>query len=145
MPNSNENNEDASWTQSIIAEDYLKGVDHSLRFLGRSAALRRYLPGESFEYQAYIYNAKSKEGLAPDLESQIIVFQNGNELLKSEPEAVNLKGLSEFERIPIMKTLHLGSALKPGEYVLQLQVRDKKAKADQSVSTQFMDFEILSK
>ena len=43
----------------------------------KSPALRSYLPGESFEYAAVIYNAKNSGGERPDLEAQSILYGNG--------------------------------------------------------------------
>jgi hypothetical protein len=55
-----------------------------------SPALRSYLPGESFEYAAVIYNAETGKDKKPDLESQYLLFGNGKELLRSKPETVDL-------------------------------------------------------
>lgn len=111
----------------------------------RSPALRNYLPGDSFEYTAVIYNAKSKENLNPDLELQYVLYKDGGELFKSEPEAVRLEGVSDFDSIPIRKRLLLEKTAEPGDYVLQLLVKDKLAKEKQSLAAQTLDFQISAK
>ncbi len=137
--------EDAAWIQS-------GGIDESQGQTGllkqvtrRSQAFRRYLLGESFNYMAVIYNAITKEALKPDLESQFVLFQNGNEIFRSNPETVSIGGVKDFKRIPIKKKLKLEKTMQPGDYVLQLQVRDKQAKENKNLVAQTLDFEIASK
>ena len=72
---------------------------------GKSAAIRNYAPGETIEYAAIIYNAKSDVDQKPDLESQFTLFGNGKELATGNIEAVDLNGVNDFKRIPIRKTL----------------------------------------
>jgi hypothetical protein len=110
-----------------------------------SPALRSYLPGESFEYAAVIYNAETGKDKKPDLESQYLLFGNGKELLRSKPETVDLTGMSDLKRIPISKKLILGKSIQPGDYILQLRVLDKRAKSQNSVATQALDFKVLGK
>lgn len=136
--------EDASWVQSRTMEESKDRFYPILRRdASRSPALRSYLPGESLEYMAVIYNAKSTKGLPPDLESQYVLYRNGAEIFKGEPESVDLAGTSDFTRIPIRKKLLLENTLQSGDYVLQFQVRDKQAKKKQSLASQTMSFEIL--
>jgi hypothetical protein len=137
--------EDSSWIQSGVIEDSRGQTGLSKQIARRSQAFRRYLPGESFDYMAVIYNAKTKEGLKPDLESQFVLFKNGNEIFRSKPEAVSIGGVKDFKRIAIKKRLKLEKTMQPGDYVLQLQVRDKQANEKQSLVAQILDFEIVSK
>jgi VWFA-related protein len=111
----------------------------------KSPALRSYLPGENFEYAAMIYNAETGKEQKPDLESQYLLFENGRELLRSQPETVDLSGVADLKRIPITKKLTLGNSIQPGDYVLQLLVMDRRAKKQQSVATQALDFRVLAK
>jgi hypothetical protein len=111
----------------------------------KSPALRSYLPGENFEYAAIIYNAETGKEQKPDLESQYLLFENGKELLRSQPKTVDLSGVTDLKRIPITKKLTLGNSIQPGDYVLQLLVMDRRAKKQQSVATQALDFRVLAK
>ena len=114
----------------------------SAGLIKRSQAHRSYLPGQSFEYMAVIYNAKYKKKAAPLLESQVVLYRDGEELRRSEAEAIDLNGISDFDRIPIRRKLTLENTLQPGDYVLQLLVRDKQAKEKESRAAQALQFEI---
>jgi hypothetical protein len=92
-----------------------------------------------------IYNARVDKGQKPDLESQFILYGNGAELFKSQPEAVDLGSVGDFERIPIKMKLRLLDSIPAGEYILLLQVRDKRAKKGQDRAAQIFDFRVVSK
>jgi VWFA-related protein len=111
----------------------------------KSAALRSYKPGETIEYVVMIYNAEVRAKEKPDLQSQFALFGNGKELFKSEIAAVDLSGATDFQRIPIQKTLALGKSIELGDYVLQLQVSDKQANKKNSLATQTLNFKVIDK
>jgi hypothetical protein len=136
--------EDAAWIQTRTTSKSQSELQPDMRRdPRRSPAFRSFLPGESFEYMAVVYNAKSKDGVSPDLESQYILYRDGGELFKSERESLELSGVSDFKRIPIRKKVFLDAAAQPGDYALQLIVTDKQAKGKYSIATQAVDFEIL--
>ena len=137
--------EDASWLLPAAMKEPLKPSSSSVSVVKKSQALRSYLPGESFEYMTVIYNAKNKKKAAPDLESQVVLYRNGEELLRSEAETVDLSGVADFERIPIRRKLKLENTLQPGDYVLQLLIRDKQAKEKESMAAQALQFEVSAK
>ncbi len=138
--------EDLPWAASGRPEDFRKLLYPDLRLDPRkSPALRSYLPGETFECVAMIYNAKANKGQKPDLASQFILYGNGNELFKSEPEAVDLSKVSNFKRIPIKIKLHLKESFPPGDYVLLLQVKDNLADKKHNLASQALDFKALAK
>jgi VWFA-related protein len=137
--------EDVSWILSTETRDARENSSTSQSTISRSQALRRYLPGEGFEYMSIIYNAKSKEGTLPDLESHFVLYRNGDVLYTSPAELVNLGGISDFKRIPIRKKLQLESTLQPGDYILQLVVTDKKTDKKNRDATQVLPFEVLGK
>jgi len=91
---------------------------------------------------AVVYNAKHKKEAAPDLESQFVLYKDGLELFKSEPQKFTLTGLSNFDRIPIRRRLLLGDALQKGDYVLQLLVKDNEKRGKSGLTSQSLAFEI---
>ncbi len=58
----------------------------------------------------------------------LILYRNGSEVFRDSPETIDLSGSKDFKRIKIQKELALDSTLQPGDYVLQLPVRDKQEK-----------------
>jgi VWFA-related protein len=137
---------DAAWIQSGMTEEPQDQPDSYQKGARRSQALRKYLPGESFDYMAIIYNAKTAEKLTPDLESQSVLSQDGNEIFRSKPEAVDIRGVKNLTEIPIKKQLKLEKTMQPGDYVLQLQVWDKRGRKEkQNPAIQTLDFEVAAR
>jgi VWFA-related protein len=108
----------------------------------KSPALRSYLPGEGFDYLTMVYNAKNKEELQPNLESQVTIFKDGEKYFEGKREDVDLHGVGDLGRIPIMKRLVFDSKMGEGAYLLQLAVRDKQNKDQSRTASQAIDFEI---
>ena len=108
----------------------------------KSPALRSYLPGEGFDYLTMVYNAKNKEGLQANLESQVTIFKDGEKYFEGKREDVDLHGVGDLGRIPIMKRLVFDSKMGEGAYLLQLAVRDKQNKDQSRTASQAIDFEI---
>jgi VWFA-related protein len=111
----------------------------------QSPAIRSYLPGESIEYAAVVYNAETGKEQKPSLESQYLLFRNGKELLKSGLEAIDLSSAGDLKRIQIKKKLVLENSFPPGDYMLQLLVMEKLPNKKQNTATQVMDFRVLGK
>jgi VWFA-related protein len=138
--------EDEAWIESGTTSNPQSDIQPDLkRDPRRNPASRSYLPGESFEYMAVVYNAKSKDGANPDLESQCVIYRDGGEVFKSEPETVVLRDAEHLKRILIKKKWFLNTAASPGDYALQLLVTDKRAKGKNRIATQAVDFEIVSR
>jgi VWFA-related protein len=134
--------EDASWIRSMVLDESQKPSGDSKRITLRSPARKDFLRGENFEYMTVIYNAKTKKENPPDLESQIVLYRDGIEIHKSEPEPIGLNDVSDYKRIPLRKKLQLEDSMQPGDYVLQFLVRDKQAKEKQSLTGQTLSFRI---
>ncbi len=131
--------EDLPWLRSESAELSPDIRKHS----GKSAAIRKYTRGETIEYAAIIYNAKSDANQRQDLESQFTLFGNGKELVKGNVESVDLSGVTDFERIPIRKKLTLDNSLESGDYILLLQVTDKLASKNKNLASQSLSFKLI--
>jgi VWFA-related protein len=101
-----------------------------------------YHPGEDFEYEAIVYNANFAQGKKPNLESQVILYRDGVELSRSGFEAVNLEAANDLNKIQIRKRLELDKSAQPGNYVLQLLVKDKQPKMYPNLAAQILEFEI---
>jgi VWFA-related protein len=136
------NEEDASWLLPATKREPPAPAGSPTDVVGKSQALRSYLPGESFEYMTVIYNAKDKKMIPPDLEFQVVLYRNGEELQRSAIESIDLNGVTDFKRIPIRKKFKLENTLQPGDYVLQLLIKDKQAEKKESQAAQALQFEI---
>ena len=136
--------EDASWIRAITSDKDSEPDNTLQKPKYRNPARKDFLPGDSIEYMTVIYNAKSEEKDPPELEAQTILYRNGVGLYKSEVEAVDLSGANDFNRIPIRKSLHIEESMQPGDYVLQLLVKDNNAKEKQSLTAQTLSFKIAA-
>ena len=92
-----------------------------------------------------IYNADAREGLPPDLETQTVLYRDGEEIFRSESEAVDHSGTNDPARIPIKNRLRLGKMMPPGDYILQLQVIDKRGKKKKNFAAASLDFQVIPK
>ena len=137
-------NEDAAWILSGVTKENPQSTIAPVlqRDDSRSPALRSYLPGDYFQYMAVLYNAKTKKEQSPDLESQFVLFKDGGEIFKSDPQPLTLSASGSWARIPIAKRLLLGETLQTGDYVLQLLVNDKQRRGKDGVAAQTMSFNI---
>jgi hypothetical protein len=110
--------------------------------LRRNPALRSYMPGEGFDYMAVIYNAKSKEDRAPQLEFQFTILKNGEVYYQSNREDIDLQGEEDWNRIPIVKKLTFNNTMGEGTFLLGVMVFDKQAEVKFNTAFQLIDFEI---
>ena len=139
--------DDDSWIRTGVAKEASQNYFTPIlrRDTGRSPALRNFLPGESFEYMAVVYSAKHKREEAPELESNFVLYKDGVELFRNEPQKLNLTGESNFDRIPLRRRLFLGNTLQEGDYVLQLLVKDEQRGKKDGLAAQTLNFTILGK
>jgi VWFA-related protein len=136
-------NEDASWIQSGLTEETHNQLNTSQKAVRRGQTFRNYQAGESIDCLAIVYNAKTEKEHKPELESQFVLFQNGAKVFTSMPEQVDIRDAKDFKRIPLRKSLKLERGIQAGDYVLQLQVRDKSAQGNVTAE-QTMDFTVFS-
>jgi hypothetical protein len=102
--------------------------------------LLRYL----FRHMAVLYNAKVKEGEPADLELQSLLYRDGVEAFRSAPQPLDVRGVKNFDRIPVIQKFTLGRDLAPGDYVLELLARDKRRKEKDGLVSQALDFQITA-
>jgi hypothetical protein len=113
--------------------------------VGKSPALRSYLPGESFDYAVMVYNAKSQIQEEAQLESQIVLLKDVQECFRSEIEDVPIPPANGSDMIQVVKKLTLGERIAPGDYVMQFMIRDKKPDKNRRAAAQAIDFTVQSR
>jgi hypothetical protein len=117
-------------------------LEYDPQTVGKSPALRSYLPGESFDYALMVYNAKPQKEEEAQLESQIVLLKDGQECFRSEIEDVPIPPAKDFDMVPIVKKLTLSEDMAPGDYVMQFMIRDKKPDKSRRAAAQAIDFTI---
>jgi hypothetical protein len=91
--------------------------------LSKSPALRIYRPGDSFDYIMVVYTNGKK---IPDLVFRPTLFKDGQAYYLGKMEGIDAKGLRDWARIPIAKTLVFSDNMEEGNYLFQLSVRNKR-------------------
>jgi hypothetical protein len=105
-------------------------------------------PSASFDYMTVVYNVKIKEGQEPKLLFQSTLFKDGQIYSKTGPEDINMDGMGDLGRIPIVKKLVFDDKMEDGDYLLQLTVTDKppseksRSAWRSRIAVQAMDFQI---
>jgi hypothetical protein len=135
--------ENLPWVASTAQDESQKQLSPDLKLDPRkSPALRSFLPGESIEFAAIIYNADKNKTLV----SQLVLYREGKELYRSELEPVDLNRVSDLNRIPIRKNLLLDNSANPGDYIMQLQaIYRNSEKRSIPAATQAFNFKVLEK
>lgn len=109
-----------------------------------SPAVRRFTRGMALEYASMIYGARlDKITHRPQLETQVRMFRDGKPAFEGKMHSFDPGQQNDLTRLVVGGSLLLGSDLQPGEYVLQLIVTDKLAKATEQLATTWIDFEIV--
>jgi VWFA-related protein len=109
-----------------------------------SPALRRFKQGLVMVYALVIYNAQlDKSTGQPQLKTQVRVFRDGKLVFTGAEIPFDLRKQLDLKRLQLAGAIQLGSAMVPGEYVIQVLVTDALAKEKHRVASQWVDFEIV--
>lgn len=104
-----------------------------------SPAVRRFARGSAMAYAYSLYDASFRDaGPQPQFTKQIKLYRDGSEIA-AVPEAP-VTGRKTDGRLDDTGVIRITNSTAPGEYVLQVIVRNK---ARGSVSTQWIDFEVI--
>lgn len=109
-----------------------------------SPAVRRFKQGLVMVYALVIYNAQlDKTTVKPQLKTQVRVFRDGKQVFSGIEIPFDPSKQIDLKRLQVAGALQLGSAMVPGEYVVQIVVTDPLAKEKHRVASQWIDFEIV--
>ena len=105
--------------------------------------LRMFHGGDKLVYTAYIYNAKEIKGSGkPNLETQVILYREGKVVFTGKRNSFQPAGFVEGKHLPLRGSLQLGSKIAPGEYAVQVAVRDLEAPKKHQFAVRAADFEV---
>jgi VWFA-related protein len=109
-----------------------------------SPALRRFKEGLVMIYAMVIYNAQLDKATGqPRLKTQVRVFLDGKPVFTGTESPLDLTKQADLKRLQLAGAIQLGTAMAPGEYVIQIVVTDELAKQKHRVASQWIDFEIV--
>lgn len=108
----------------------------------RDFARRRFQLGDSIRFDLSIYNARAVKTGQPNLTLQYRIFKHGKEIFAAPEKPLAVSPGEATESIDSSGVFKLGRNMAPGDYVLQVIVRDLQASGKAALSTQWTDFEI---
>jgi VWFA-related protein len=119
-----------------------RSLNSSFSVIGSTAipAVRKFSRGTTLAYVYNIYNPKVSNGTERNLTRQVKLFKDGQLVVEGSEKPIQISGQTSVSRLEDQGVIGLGEAIVPGEYVLQVIVRDKIANRS---STQLIDFEVL--
>jgi len=96
------------------------------------------------DYLFVIYNAQlDKTTNKSQLIAQVRLFREGKLVFTGKENPLSFTNVVDAKRLVNSGGIRLGTDLAPGEYMLQVSVRDMLADEKHRTVTQWMDFEIL--
>ena len=109
-----------------------------------SPAVRHFSRGMLMDYLFVIYNAHlDKATNKSQLIAQVRLFRDGQPVFTGQGNPLTFSNVADQKRLITGGALKLGTDLVPGEYVLQVVVKDMLADEKHRMVTQWMDFEIV--
>lgn len=109
----------------------------------RDTSLRKFKRGMVLRYGYEVYQAALDASKRPKVNSRVRIFRNGKLVFEGEPKLLDLTGQSDLRRLKSTGALSLAEQMEPGEYVLQIVVKDEVAKDKYATATQFVQFEVV--
>ena len=106
-------------------------------------ATRRMRRGTVIAYPYTIYNARLASGGKPNLTVQVNLYHQGELITEGKPQPADLQPQSDWSRIADFGYLRLNPKMQPGDYTLEVIVRDLSAEGKAAVSSQWTDFEVI--
>jgi VWFA-related protein len=109
----------------------------------RDSAIRRFRLGDDVKFDVSVYNAKTDKNSAPNLVMQYRVYHDGKEIFASPIKPLNANSSSEERNINKSEVFNVGKKMLPGDYVLQVIVKDAQGKGKSRFAMQWTDFEVV--
>jgi hypothetical protein len=109
----------------------------------QDTSLRKFKAGSVLAYNLSAYYSPTVRADAkPALKTQVKLFQNGKLIYTGKEGDYNSEGRVPGETI-LGGAFQLGEKMEPGDYVLQLLVKDLTAKPKDQIRSQWLDFEVV--
>ena len=109
----------------------------------RDSATRRFHGGDTVRFDFSIYNARTDKAAEPDLVMQYKVYRDGKEIFSAPEVALKPAEQSDQPNLDASGVFELGQKMPPGDYVLQVTVKNLLAGTKGQLATQWTDFEVI--
>jgi VWFA-related protein len=109
----------------------------------RDFARRRFQLGDNIRFDLSIYNARAGKTSQTNLMVQYRILKHGKEIFIAPEKPLAVSSTAAVGTIDTSGVFKLGKNMPPGDYVLQVIVRDLEASGKSAIATQWADFEIM--
>jgi VWFA-related protein len=106
-------------------------------------AARRIRRNTVLRYGFEVYSAKLNSEKRPALSYRVRIFRDNKLILDGKETAIDSSGQSDPQRMKAAGALAIGQSMVPGDYVLQLIVKDRYRHANSQPIPQFVQFEVV--
>lgn len=104
-------------------------------------AIRIFKPGDTIRWYYEVFNAKGGLDQRTNLKVQVRVFRDGSQIMQSPPASASFLQNPSTRYVATSGHMVLGPSFTPGDYALQVIVKDELAKK-QSTAWQWIGFEV---
>jgi len=105
-------------------------------------AIRQFRQGMMLDYQLLIYNAQA--GGTEPVQMQMSLLRDGKPVFTGKLVPLDISKEANPKRISTGGRLRLGPELTPGNYVLQVTVKNTTDPKKPRITSQWIDFEIVN-
>ena len=131
-----ENLEYADWKRRDAGQASSKTTDPLT-----DTSLRQFRRGTVINYGFTIFNPKTSAS-GPNLSFQTRVFRDGKQIYEGKVQPAPIV-VRDPKSVEFTSAFVLGTAMEPGDYVLQVTITDNNAKGKRNSAHQFVQFEIV--
>jgi hypothetical protein len=108
-------------------------------------AVRIFHPGTVMSYGYLIYNPRlDPQTHKPQLTTQVTIFREGQLMVEGPETPYDIGQQTDLTRLRDDGFFKLNKSTTPGQYVLQITVKDILANAKPRTVTQWIDFEVVN-
>jgi VWFA-related protein len=105
-------------------------------------AVRKFRPGSILGYSYRIYNAAlEKSSQRPNLSIQVRLYKDGEVVTDYPAQAIQLEPQTDLSRLSDYGYMRLAPEMPPGDYTLQLVIKDLN---DKRITSEWIDFEVVN-
>lgn len=138
------------WLSNLTLKKSTKNIKQTnpkeiIKGMFTDTTLRQFKLPATLNYGAVIYNAKTKGNTTPDLAISTRLIKDDKVISETSFKPLSTKQQKDLKRIDLLSNIKLKKNLIPGNYILQIIVKDNLAKKKSQIATQWVDFEVVGK
>lgn len=105
-----------------------------------NAAVRSFRAGDTLFYSYTVYNAPTDSAKKTHLTARLLLYRDGVLVVEGKEKPIGTFGQADVSRIYEKTSIGITPGVEPGEYVLQIIVKDSLSS---KTASQWIDFEVV--